>query len=487
MFDSQNGFFFEFDGTNLNCVRRSSTQQIAGVCRADKKARRLDGTETRFTTQLASGDNIVIRGQTYRIVYIENDTTLYFQPEYKGESLSNIIVTKVIDTRVPQSQWSIDPCDGSGKFGYLLDLSRIQMCYADYSWYGAGKIRFGFKDQNAEVKYVHEFIHNNSFTEAYFRSGNIPVRYEAYTENAPDFSPAIFHWGTSVIMDGRFDDDKAYLFTGDSKFLTFTNGGNSQITAANIVTSLPLPSGVSRVIEVAAEQAGNIINGAPISGTGLVSTGTGTIIVSSYRSGNNVRIITSPQPLSTQTNQTYTIGSTDNLLFNLVNITAGNGIPLVSIRLAPSVDNGLTGPVGYRDIINRMQMNMASAGIITTHDLECKLVLNGILSNDNFSSLKPPSLAQLYRHSVGDTVTGGDVVFAFRATGGNYEKKQTAATTIDLADLTTLGNSILGGDGVFPNGPDVLTLTINPVEPSQISGAAPLNVSARITWKESQA
>ena len=487
MFDNQNGFFYEFDGININCVRRSSTQQIAGVCRSTKKSRRLEGNETKFTTQLTAGDNIVIRGQTYRVVFIENDTTLYFQPEYKGESLSNIIVTKTIDTRVPQSQWNIDTCDGSGKFGYLLDLARIQMSYADYSWYGAGKIRFGFKDQYGEVKYVHEFIHNNVFTEAYFRSGNLPVRYEAYTENAPDFSPAIFHWGTSVIMDGRFDDDKAYLFTGDSKFLTFTNGGNSTITSASIVNTAPLPSGVSRVIEVAQAQAGNIINGAPISGTGLVSTGTGTIIVSSYRSGNNVRIITSPQPLSTQTNQTYTIGSTDNLLFNLVNITAGNGIPLVSIRLAPSVDNGLTGPVGYRDIINRMQMNMASAGIISTHDLECKLVMNGILSNDDFTSLKPPSLAQVYKHSVGDTVTGGDVVFAFRASGGDYTTKKTAATTIDLADLSTLGNSILGGDGVFPNGPDVLTLTINPVEPSQISGSTPLNVSTRISWKESQA
>lgn len=484
MFDNQNGFFYEFDGTNLNCVRRSSTQQIAGVCRATKKSRRLEGNETKFTTQLTVGDNIVVRGQTYRVIFIENDTTLYFQPEYKGESLSNIIVTKTIDTKVPQSQWNIDTCDGSGKFGYLLDLSRIQMAYADYSWYGAGKIRFGFKDQSGEVKYIHEFIHNNVFTEAYFRSGNIPVRYEAYTENAPDFSPAIFHWGTSVIMDGRFDDDKAYLFTGDSKFLTFTNGGNSTITSANIVNTGALPSGVSRVIEVPSAQAGNIINGAPISGTGLEA---GSYIHSSYRSGTNVRIITQPQPLSTQTNQTYTIGDTSTLLFNLVNITAGNGIPLLSVRLAPSVDNGLTGPVGYRDIINRMQMNMASAGIITTHDLECKLVLNGILSNDDFTSLKPPSLAQLYRHSVGDTVTGGDVVFSFRAPGGDYLTKKTAATNIDLSDLTTLGNSILGGDGVFPNGPDVLTLTINPVEPSQISGSTPLNVSTRISWKESQA
>ena len=42
----------------------------------------------------------------------------------------------------------------------------------DYSWYGAGKIRYGFKDTYGHVKYMHEFIHNNKLNEAYMRSGN---------------------------------------------------------------------------------------------------------------------------------------------------------------------------------------------------------------------------------------------------------------------------------------------------------------------------
>ena len=29
----------------------------------------------------------------------------------------------------------------------------------------------------------------------------------------PTFGPTISHWGTSVIMDGRFDDDKSLVFT----------------------------------------------------------------------------------------------------------------------------------------------------------------------------------------------------------------------------------------------------------------------------------
>jgi len=34
MFDFQNGMFFEFDGQDLYCVRRSSTQQMAGTVSA---------------------------------------------------------------------------------------------------------------------------------------------------------------------------------------------------------------------------------------------------------------------------------------------------------------------------------------------------------------------------------------------------------------------------------------------------------------------
>ena len=106
---------------------------------------------------------------------------------------------------------------------FILDITKIQMAYMDYSWYGAGKIRFGFKDQNGHVKYVHEFKHNNRLTEAYFRSGNLPARYEIQNVTIPTYIGTLFHWGTSVITDGRFDSDKAYLFTASGNLLKFTN------------------------------------------------------------------------------------------------------------------------------------------------------------------------------------------------------------------------------------------------------------------------
>ena len=52
-----------------------------------------------------------------------------------------------------------------------------------------------------------------------FPRSNNPTRFELTTLENPTYIPYLFHWGTSVIMDGKFDDDKAYLFTGTSQTL----------------------------------------------------------------------------------------------------------------------------------------------------------------------------------------------------------------------------------------------------------------------------
>jgi hypothetical protein len=95
------------------------------------------------------------------------------------------------------------------------------MYYIDYAWYGAGTIRFGVKDQDGEITYLHNFVHGNNKVEAYFRSGNLPVRYEVLNgETAPSAAPTLFHWGTSMIMDGMFNEDRGYTFSATGQLNT---------------------------------------------------------------------------------------------------------------------------------------------------------------------------------------------------------------------------------------------------------------------------
>ena len=593
MFDFQNGMFFEFDGQKIYAVRRSSTQQVSGTVSALQGSEFVFGAGTTFTTQLAAGDFIVMRGQTYKVSSVLSDTRITVKPEYKGASgttkeftpgdgttgvvnvasdwfyiqshgftdnlpivydsidgtpigglingrtyyvklidnnyfylkaspdsssnvlisdagagtphaftpaKSGIIVTKTVDTRIPQENWSIDPCDGTGPTGYNLDLNRIQMAYLDFSWYGAGKIRFGFKGPTGEVTYVHEFIHNNVMLESYFRSGNLPTRYEVATFDTPTYIPFLFHWGTAVIMDGRFDDDKAYLFTQSSQTLTVTGTtaksfGSSAITAATNQINIPthgFTSGDS--VQFLSYTATGVVgtntqNPGTVSQTNAPYTNLTNTIIYYIRAVdvNNVTLHpTNADAIATGGTNVIDITTQGNAQYtyylyptgSLNNTSGANYKPLISIRLSPSVSSGLTGKLGDRDIINRMQLRLKELAISTTQLVDVKVLINPRLNNLNFSAQASPSLTQYIQHTSNDTISGGTQIYNFRAAGQNGVE---ASTTVDISQLFELSNSILGGDSVFPDGPDIITIAV-----SRLTGSTTL-ASAKLTWTEAQA
>jgi len=187
MMDQQNGIFFRYSGGNLSVVRRTSTFQLSGkvsVTNGSTLVSSYTGPNlqtTKFAKQLEPGDYVVIRGSSYRIDGIISDTQMVIFPDYRGPTSDNVPVTKTVETEWGQADWNIDRCDGSGKSGYTLDPTKMQMFYMDYSWYGAGFIRWGFRALDGNVIYAHKIPNNNQNTEAYMRSGNLPSRYEVNT------------------------------------------------------------------------------------------------------------------------------------------------------------------------------------------------------------------------------------------------------------------------------------------------------------------
>lgn len=626
LFDDQNGMFYEFDGNTLYCVRRSSVQQLSGTATVTFNSTRIVGTNTSFLSQMAAGQFLVIKGQSYKVVKVESNDIMYLQPAYRGISKNNVIMTKTVDTKVAQPNWSLDPCDGTGPSGYNLDLTKIQMAYIDYSWYGAGKIRFGFKDQSGHVKYFHEFLHNNQFTEAYMRAGNLPARYEITSNGVPSYVPSLAHWGTSIIMDGEFQDDKAYLFTAAGDQISYTNNATQKTASGKIettkgyiindpdagrnvtayrvvfdsytdsvVTTIRNNTAISNSVTLNEKlPLGTRVIGTPVRGFGSsawvyvdqqptatdgvtfkqvtsqqtafdatnnftiftvagghgMSAGTvhrvqwqsdntipstifysgsggrsytgstisngSTVYITPYLGSSTQFIASTVAPGSSGTwPRTTTIsnntrwwtggsfGSGDQVIVftndgatftypasQVYNIGGGSDlvptvIPLVSARLAPSVDNSNTGNLGAKEVVNRMQTILNSVGILTNYDCEIYLILNATLDNTNWTFVPKPSLSQLIRHAKGDSYTGGIILYNFRAAGS--DGGTSVNTTLSLDELATLGNSILGGDGVFPDGPDVLTVAAVVVEPGTVSEANPLRLSARVSWTESQA
>jgi hypothetical protein len=502
--------------------------------------------------------------------------------------------------------------DGTGPSGITLDLSKMQMFYIDYTWYGAGFIRWGLRGAKGNVTYVHKMPNNNINNQAYMRSGNLPARYESITippttfitssvattdstivvnsttgfpsagtvaiRNAstyeyvnyagltattftgvtrgqagqatltlainsgsniatvgsvtglqvgqrlcgsaipdgtwiqsisgttltlnqavtaanptvqvmpmgassaqaftyastapvavelayPSFGPSISHWGTSVIMDGRYDDDKSLLFTYGQNAPTTVAPINSNTTATGTASA-------STTVNLGASNS-NIIAGMLVTGTGIPA---GTY-VASVISGTQITVT-----------QAVTISS-------IALTFTGSPKALFSIRIAPSVDNGIPSIFGARELTNRMQLILRALDITTSSspaNILVTAVLNGAVTTQtawtnavgNVAGKANSSLAQLADYAVTTlgSVTG---INGGENTGGFFTSN---TTSIDLSTVRDLGNAILGGGTslysnatIFPDGPDVLTIMVTNV------GTAAVNVLGRISWTEAQA
>ena len=514
LYDDQNGLFFDYNGQDLGCVVRSSVQQLSGFAAVTFKEGDIIGTGTKFLSQLTVNQDIVIKGQSYTVVKISSDTLLHILPSYRGTTQNDVILTKIEDNRFAQSQWNIDKCDGKGVTGFKLELNKIQMAYIDYSWYGAGKVRFGFKDQNGVVRYVHQFVHGNKNTEAYMRSGNVPARYELKNIGKPTYVPALAHWGTSVIMDGKFDDDKAYVFTANSLNnsvtvgQTLTASGRIEDTGNdwqqqlfgyryyNLNYAITLATGST---DLATVSAGMSITGPNLSaGTKLANPISQYPIPQPYQPSITSRHSYSNTNLATRSllliDQAPTGTSLLDSDYTITISTTGGGtnvsrdFPLISIRLAPSVDTNTPGFLGEREIVNRMQLILNETDVLTSHGIVVELRLNGKLDNNDWQRVSNPSLSQLLFHNVTDTIDGGTIVFSFNAEGSSSATRVPVLTSRLLGEVATLGNSILGGDNTFPDGPDVLTVVARLREDaSTVTNSNPLQLQGRISWSESQA
>ena len=488
MFDSHNGFFFEYDGQTLFVCQRRSTDQLSGYISALASGAALaTGIGTKWASQLIPGDFIVIRGMTHTVQSIISDTSMVIYPEYKGVTLaapSQCIISKIVTTRTPQSSWNIDKMDGSGVTSYNVDVTKMQMWYIDYSWYGAGAIRFGFKDQRGEVKYCHRIANANTRTEAYMRSGNLPARYESNT--IPPYTII-----TATVSNSETSTINVVSTTGFPPAGTLCISGSGNTGAAieyvnYTAKTLTTFTGITR--------AQTNLSG-PIGLTGLGGAATAQTFTYSATAPIQVSLY-SPQTSITIGHWGSSVlmdGRYDDdksFLFNygmnspVTYATAGTRYPVFTIRLAPSVDNGITGLLGARELINRMQLTPNGVGVFTTTaGVRVELLLNARVSSGTFAAVGGSSLAQAALHANTATVAGGESIFTFIAAAGGVSSQ-------DLSKVRDIGNSILGGGNTltvpttdnnkYPDGPDTLTLIVTPL-------AANAAVTARLTWTEAQA
>jgi len=637
MFDQQNGMFWEYDGTTLWAVRRSSTYQLSGKVSVVNGSTTVTQTNaafpTNFSKQVVVGDYIVIRGVSYRVTDVVSQSQLNISPAYKGTTENYVIVSETQDVRVPQSSFNIDKLDGTGPSGYNIDLSKMQMWYIDYSWYGAGFIRFGLRGTDGNLIYCHKIPNNNVNSEAYMRSGNLPARYESITEPMKTtISASIGSSDTSISVGSTagFPNTGTLLIRNTAAYeyvnytgktaTTFTGLTRGQGGQASIALTVALGSNSATVSSTTGLQVGQrIISSAFPENTFIIAISGTTLTLSQAALSANPTVAIPPMGNTAQSFTYSNIvpvpvefayptyapalshwgtsvimdGGFDDdksLVFTYgqttpVTIAAGATRSLFAIRLAPSVDNGVGAGFGQREVLNRMQLVLrtldviapanstllvrgylngtsfagnqsilgVSTGTAITHAsatntsgvttytasaahglaVGAQVVVSGhggtgyngtftvasVVSSTQYTVAQPtvsgvPSTGSVigfsrWTNAVGDvfgTLTSSLAQisdYAPASNGGNAGSYNTVGgeitggfftqgvSSIDLDKLRDLGNSVLGGGGIgspaysntniYPDGPDVLTIVVTNL------GAAAVSVLGRLAWTEAQA
>jgi hypothetical protein len=422
MFDEQNGLFWEYDGEQLNVVKRSSTYQVAGLVSVQTNSNLVEGDGTcRFQDQLKIGDTIVIRGMTHTVTSIDDQNTFTMIPEYRGvRNETRVKVLLTIDQRVPQSQFNVDIMDSTGPSGYLIDPAKMQMIMIQYTWYGAGFIEFGVRGPNGKMILAHRIKNNNINDEAYMRSGNLPCRYEAAST------------GALTELFGAIDDSQDYLQVLDGTFLP-ANVSVTYPVYLSVENEIVRYTGITKNVYGAGNTVANV--------TGLTRSST----LTQWIEGASRTFTQGPAVSHIDGSGVFVLGCTAaptvthwgsavimdggfqgdqgfSFTFNRQNVAlpseAGKRITLFLMRLAPSVSNTIIGDLGTRDLVNRAELSLERLIVNLTGG---RYLIEGVL-NPNNVNLRTTTFENLNTTAYGNqpsfTQFSTNITFTDAGTGG---------------------------------------------------------------------
>ena len=141
-----------------------------------------------------------------RVGYYGAQNGLYVQ--LNNSTLSFVersFVTGVVtESVVNQSSWNVDPMDGNGPSGIVLDITKAQILFMDIEWLGLGTVRMGFVI-NGNYYVCHKFNHANLITSTYITTASLPLRYEITNTGATSGASTLKQICSTVLSEGGYE------------------------------------------------------------------------------------------------------------------------------------------------------------------------------------------------------------------------------------------------------------------------------------------
>jgi hypothetical protein len=297
----------------------------------------------------------------------------------------------------------------------------MQMIGIQYSWYGAGFIDWMLRGSDGNFVFAHRMRNSNVNTEAFMRSGNLPVRYEVTNEGSPGkLAEHLDATETTITLEDAsyFPPDGGTILI-DNEIITFTGVNGNDLTGCTRGTTMTnFQAGAQRQYS-----AGPAVQHERRTGVVLISN-TITPIISHWGSA-----FITDGGFDEDRGYIFSYAAT-NVTASTVRNTA------LMIRLAPSVSNAITGDLGDRELLNRAQL-LLNGIEVTSEPLAASdtggIVIEGILNPQNY----PENPADVGWTDLGGEAQGGQPSFAQIAPSGAINWGDATAVTANLTTLST--------------------------------------------------
>jgi hypothetical protein len=209
-------------------------------------------------------------------IYLEQDDTTYYLVRRSSSSGS------LINTRIAQTDWNIDPLDGTGTSRISIDFTRAQIMFIDIEWLGVGSVRCGFVI-DGEFVLAHIFHHANTVTTTYMTTACLPIRAEIENTATNDVTSSLRVICATVISEGGYElrgrsRSIGHRITAPRTTITAQNGVILPMISirlkADRLGAIVIPTNFSFGAITGANYEFYIINGATTSGGSWDSAGT---------------------------------------------------------------------------------------------------------------------------------------------------------------------------------------------------------------------
>jgi len=426
-----------------------------------------------------------------------------------------------VDTRVSYESWN-----GNRAVFSTIDWTRVQMIWIEYSWYGAGALRWGVLVSGEPIICHQIGTSNNNYTGSaqtlpWSRTGNLPARYEQ--RNGSVAATTTFkHFGVSVLIEGGIDNQRGFTYSygmaaqlprrtvaantvrypvlsvqpnlmGSVQYANTTTAATAGTTTTLTVGSAVWTANqwVGRMLYYLAD-----IGGGFSSGTVASQTGTITFISAHNLTTGDTIVISGTTPAGWAGTYTFTKTGASTGTITFGGTAPGNWSSggVIASPYTARITSNTTTALTFGDVVTgnalanaptasrTYQIGLIDRGqllpqtLLLSSDALCVVELiastpgNAVsLQGASFAALSslgsPNSFAS--RDVSASGLAGGEVVYAFTAPAGGSGLLQ-----LDLTNFFPILNTIRG------NQPDILTVAVT----TQSSTAA--NVGAHMICQE---